>query len=96
MAELRRGAEIKIPEFYKYIIKYVTPLYLLVVFFLWLRQNFVVTSPEQNRIRQLFTDPVVGGMAVFILAVGVLFALLIAQSVKNWRRIEASQEEVVI
>ena len=96
MAELRRGAEIKIPEFYKYIIKYVTPLYLLVVFLLWLRQNFVVTSPEQNRIRQLFTDPVVGGLAIFILAVGILFALLIAQSVKNWRRIEASQEEVVI
>lgn len=95
MAELRRGAEIRIPEFYKYIIKYITPLYLLVVFALWIRQNFLVAG-EQNRVRQLFSDPVVMGVMIFILAVAVLFGLLIAQSVRNWRRLEATQEEVVI
>ena len=31
-AEINRGADIKIPEFFKYIIKYVTPVFLIVVF----------------------------------------------------------------
>lgn len=95
MEELRRGAEIRIPSVFKFVIKYITPLYLLVVFAFWLRQNFFV-SGGGNRIVQLISDPIAAGMVLFIAAVGILFALLIAQSVRNWRRMEATQEEVII
>ena len=36
--ELGRGAEIRIPQFYKFIIKYVSPLYLLTIFGFWCYQ----------------------------------------------------------
>jgi len=97
MEELQRGAAIRIPAIFKPIIKYVTPLYLLAVFGLWLYKNFFALPEGQTgRIQQVFTDPVVGGVVFFILSVAVLFAFLIAQSVRNWRRLEAVQEEVTI
>ena len=97
MEELHRGAEIRIPGIFKPIIKYVTPLYLLAVFGLWLYKNFfALPKGETGRIQQVVSNPVVGGMVLFILAVAVLFAFLIAQSVRNWRRAEVAREEVAI
>ncbi len=42
--ELNRGAEIKIPKFFFYVMKYVVPLYLLILFGGWLYQD--LTSPS--------------------------------------------------
>ncbi len=39
--ELRRGAEIRIPNFVKYLIKYVAPAYLILVFVFWSYNEFV-------------------------------------------------------
>jgi SNF family Na+-dependent transporter len=39
--ELHAGTKIKIPKVYKYIIKYVTPLYLLILLVVWSYQQFV-------------------------------------------------------
>lgn len=38
-AEINRGADIRIPRFFYYIIKYVTPLFLLVLFLTWFYQQ---------------------------------------------------------
>ncbi|MGQ9821663.1 MAG: sodium-dependent transporter [Thermogutta sp.] len=98
MDELRRGAEIHIPEVFRYIIQFVTPVYLFVVFGFWLRQNiFVATADGQpNRLEQLVTDPVVAAVMIFVAAVAVLFGLFIAQAVRNWRQAEIEEEEVAI
>ncbi|MBR9978593.1 MAG: sodium-dependent transporter [Bacteroidetes bacterium] len=39
--ELNRGADIRIPIFFKYVIKYVTPLYLLIIMGVWLYQDAI-------------------------------------------------------
>ena len=38
--ELHQGAKLRLPRFFKYIFKYVTPLYLLVLFGAWIWQEF--------------------------------------------------------
>jgi len=39
-AEMQQGAQMKIPNYYKFIIKYVTPLYLLALLAVWTYQQF--------------------------------------------------------
>ncbi len=96
MAELRRGAEIHLPEFFRYVLQYVTPVYLLVVFGFWLTQNLIAGEGGSNRLQQLVQDPVVATVMIFVLGVAVLFGLFIGQAVRNWRRAEAASEEVMI
>ena len=90
MEELDRGAEIRIPRIVKYIIKYVAPVYLLLIFVMWLRQN------AGERIKSIMENQTVGMAIMFIMVVLLLFLLLIAQSVKRWNRIQATESEVRI
>lgn len=41
--ELNHGSDIKIPTFFKFIIKYVTPLYLIIIFGFWTYQEAIPT-----------------------------------------------------
>jgi neurotransmitter:Na+ symporter, NSS family len=41
--EMHHGADLRIPRFYHFIIKYVTPLFLLVILVLWLYQDWLPT-----------------------------------------------------
>ncbi len=93
--ELNRGAEIRIPNFVKFVIKYVSPVYLLTIFGFWFYQQFLKTPDpgEVTRLGQIANEPVAQAAVGFIAIVIVLFLLLIAQSVKRWRRLE-QQEEV--
>lgn len=93
MAELQRGAEIRIPGPVKYVIKYVSPLYLLVIFAFWVHKEFF--DPEHAvRLKQFQESHIVQGSVAFIVVVMILFLLLIAQSVKRWREEEQRQQEV--
>ena len=95
--ELNRGAEIRIPAIFKFIIKYVAPLYLLTVFGFWCYKQFIAGTGdpnEQTRLQQIGSNLTVRLAIGFILVVAVLFALLIAQSVKRWRSAEQQQMEV--
>ncbi len=89
--ELRRGAEIRIPTFVKYIIKYVSPVYMLAVFGAWCYTEFY---KKGDRLRQIQENWVVRVSIVFIVIVAILFILLIAQSVKRWRIQESQQGEM--
>ncbi|NUQ63909.1 MAG: sodium-dependent transporter [Pirellulales bacterium] len=92
MEELRRGAEIRVPSFVKYIIKYVSPLYLLVIFGFWCYREFF--DPEKAvRLRQIRENLIVQLSVGLIVIVTILFFLLIAQSVKRWRAAELRQQE---
>ncbi len=41
--ELNRGADIRIPAFFKFVMKYITPLYLIVIFTAWTIQDAIPT-----------------------------------------------------
>jgi SNF family Na+-dependent transporter len=94
--ELDRGAEIRIPPWVKYVIKYVSPVYLLTIFAFWCHQQFLKApekADELTRLQQIREDPVVQMSVGFTILVTIFFALLIAQSVKRWRRAEQAQKE---
>ena len=96
--ELQRGAEIRIPHFVKFIIKYVSPVYLLTIFAFWCYREFFVVpdNPMQfTRLQQIRESPVAQCSVAFIVVILVLFFLLIAQSVKRWEAAERKQAEVV-
>jgi NSS family neurotransmitter:Na+ symporter len=89
--ELRRGAEIKIPEFFKFVIKYVSPVYLLIIFAAWCYQEFWL-NPQ--RLRTIFEEPVAQAAMLFLALVAIFFGLLVTQSVRRWERIEKLRGEV--
>ncbi len=94
--ELDRGAEIRIPRFVKFIIKYVSPTYLLVIFGLWIRQQFFTASEDPEVLtwpQKIQQSSVVQITLGFIVVVIILFLLLIAQSVRRWRAAERAETE---
>lgn len=96
--ELQRGAEIRIPHFVKFIIKYVSPVYLLVIFASWCYRELIVTPDDPTkltRLQQIWASPVASCSVGFIIVVAILFSLLIAQSVKRWEAAERARGEVV-
>jgi hypothetical protein len=93
MKELERGAEIRLPRCLPFIIKYVSPLYLLTVFVLWLIGNL------PDRIRAIAEveegQPPVVAMALGLIAVVlVFFVLVISRAIRRWNIQEAAQTEV--
>jgi neurotransmitter:Na+ symporter, NSS family len=94
--ELDRGAEIRIPRFVMYMLKYVCPVYLLAVFILWVYQQAVVPPEEGalSRIQQVMQLGVVQLSLGFIGLVVLLFMLLVAQASRRWRRREMAHVEV--
>jgi len=95
--ELQRGAEVRIPRFVMVIIKYVSPVYLLVIFFAWVYEKFYVDfiDPDtQSYLEQFADDRIVQFAVVLIGVVGCFFLLLIAQSVKRWNQADRALTEV--
>lgn len=94
MKELRNGAEIKIPSLLGFVLKFITPTYLLIVFGVWLYQNLIsVTDPSESRILLLFQkENMVPRMAVFgIFGIMAFFTLIVFHSIKRWEK----QEELL-
>ncbi len=76
--EAMRGAEMKIPRIWKFVIKYVSPTYLLTIFITWCWQNL----PGQV---QLLRDETVPRLSVLlILAVAIFLTILINIAGKRW------------
>jgi neurotransmitter:Na+ symporter, NSS family len=78
--ELSRGAEIRIPRWVMYIVKYVSPVYLLAIFGLWMYQT------AGGYVKSIAANPVVAMTVGFIVLVLVLFLLLAGQAVRRWDR----------
>lgn len=72
------GADLKIPRVFVFVIKYVSPLYLLAIFALWLYHNAgdYVTSVISNN-AATFT-------VVFVLLVTIFFGVLVRLANKRW------------
>lgn len=102
--ELDRGAEIRIPRFLMYIIKYVSPVYLITVFVAWTWQAAIKPPGEgaPSRLEQViyFTRYEEGwkvplALAFVALVVG-LFMLLVHQAARRWRQQELRETEVTL
>lgn len=87
--EAHRGSAIRIPFFFKFIMKYVSPVFLLVIFGLWVMKNVFGHSFESGEakpsgyVTDLFSgapNPVAWMSVVLILLVGALITIVIARS----------------
>ncbi|MCR4412218.1 MAG: hypothetical protein NUV77_07305, partial [Thermoguttaceae bacterium] len=85
-------AEIRIPRVFGFIIKYVSPVYLIGVFVLWVRQN--LTAPaSKNPLYAVATVPLVAGTVVVVgLFCAVLF-VCVHRSLRRWERNEQARQE---
>ena len=77
--ELERGALLPIPRIFDFVIRYVSPVYLLTVFVIWLHQK------GAENLEAIRTQPSVRIALLFVAAVLILFLLLIARAVRVWR-----------
>ena len=87
MEEIRRGAEIRLPRGLPFMLKYVSPVYLLAIFGFWAWQNLpdrwraIVTPPADG-------PPVVLFSVLLILAVGAFFTWVVNRANQVWDREE--------
>ncbi|HMO52139.1 MAG TPA: sodium-dependent transporter [Kiritimatiellia bacterium] len=85
--ELKRGAEITLPESLKFVIKYISPSFLLIVFAVWCYQELpgrlkaIVTLPEEG-------PPIVLMSVGLILLVLAFFTLVVARANQKWSKEE--------
>lgn len=83
-----QGAAIRIPRVFKFIMKYVSPLFLLIIFSLWMAANIfginlrTGASEYSSYVRDLFIEPnLVAWLSIgLIAAVAALFVFIIAQN----------------
>jgi len=96
MAELDRGSAIRVPRLVGFMLRWVAPIYLLVIFggFVYGEVSKIrANDPDSpSFFAKAFTDPVVGMSVGFIALVMIFFLLIIAQAVKRWRKMEAAGE----
>jgi SNF family Na+-dependent transporter len=78
--ELESGAEMRVPRLFRFIIKYVTPAYLFIVFAAWIFHN----APA--RIADVVTNPVVRTTVLGMIGFWVLLLLLIVFADRNWSK----------
>lgn len=91
MAELDRGSAIRVPRLVGYLLKYVSPVYLLVIFFVWLFQQ--ITAEKGNYFKAVAQEPAAMYAVLFIAMIVIFFTLLVSQSVRRWDRLEAQRKE---
>ncbi|MDR3197597.1 MAG: sodium-dependent transporter [Planctomycetaceae bacterium] len=83
IAELEQGSKYRIPSIFRFIIKYVSPVYLLVVFVAWLYQK----SPEQ--ISKISQNTVVQLSLGFIVFITIFNFLITLQALTRWEKQES-------
>jgi neurotransmitter:Na+ symporter, NSS family len=86
-AELDQGALMRIPRFFLFVMKWIAPLYLLVVLggFIFWREPDTKMSSLEAALKKTAGDPVALGTAVLIVAVVVLLAAIVAVGERRWR-----------
>jgi SNF family Na+-dependent transporter len=79
--EINRGADIRIPRIFRFIIQYVTPLYLLFIFGFWTIQDALPTLRMRGVAEE--SRPVVVAARLTLVAIFLGLALLVGHA---WRR----------
>jgi NSS family neurotransmitter:Na+ symporter len=101
--EAHKGAAMRIPNFFKPIIKYVCPAYLLTIFAFWVRFNLFATNAETGRVEPAgYLKDLLGAHAnvaaqmsvLFILICIVFFCVLTAAAGRRWDRAGNQEKEI--
>ncbi len=80
--ELDRGAELRVPRIFGFVIKYVSPAYLLIIFILWAWQNV------GGYVQSFREDSTVRWSILFLVGVFALFLWWVHLAVRRWRAAE--------
>ncbi len=86
LEEARKGSLLHLPQAVAFILKYVSPAYLLVIFGAWAYQKV------PGYWETLQTNHVARYTLYFIFLVGIFFFLLVLAAVNRWKRLEARRE----
>jgi NSS family neurotransmitter:Na+ symporter len=93
--EAHKGAGIRIPSIFGFIMKYITPVFLLLIFLFWASENlfgyniFTQTSATSAYVEDLFGDnpnPVAQASVIVILLM-LLFVIIVVNSSDHFRRL---------
>ncbi|MDA3960862.1 MAG: sodium:calcium symporter [Planctomycetota bacterium] len=92
LKELSIGAEITLPRSLPFVLRYVTPSFLVLVFGFWLVKNISLDGGYLGALRPsaIAEDPIPALTVLFILVIAAFFLLLIMEAVKRWKRLEAA------
>jgi SNF family Na+-dependent transporter len=82
-AEINKGAEIKIPRFFKFIMKYITPSVLLIILIAWTKQEFIGKLLMQNVAKENIPYIIGARLMLLILIATVVILVHIAWKRKN-------------
>jgi SNF family Na+-dependent transporter len=103
-AEAHQGAEIRIPNIFKFIIKYVSPLYLLIIFVMWVLKDVFGWNPDTGQFKPTgYVLDLIGSSESppsdvarwSMVLIGVSFALTlyaVSRAAKRWSRPETEKE----
>jgi NSS family neurotransmitter:Na+ symporter len=92
--EMHKGADLKVPKVFKFIITYVTPVYLLVLLGYWFFtdavKNFLMTDPKNDHHVQASHHSYLWGARIMIAALILVMVLLIR---KAWNKKKGAKPE---
>jgi neurotransmitter:Na+ symporter, NSS family len=85
--ELHKAAKIKVPGFFRIVIKYITPLFLMIILAVWLYQNWfdviLMRTDPAGKPLDPANKPYILGIRIVLL---LLFALICFLVYKAWKR----------
>ncbi|MDD5506214.1 MAG: sodium-dependent transporter [Candidatus Omnitrophica bacterium] len=87
--EIHKGADMRVPVIYKFIIKYITPLFLFFILGMWFWQEWLQKIFMQNVAQS--DRPYVLGTRIGLLSVFLVLAILVKIA---WRRKVAQEERI--
>ena len=92
--EMHKGADLKVPRVFKFIMTYITPVYLLVLLGVWTYQdavkNFLMRDPENVHYADASHHPYLWGARIMIVALLLVMLLLIR---KAWNKKKENKTE---
>lgn len=83
LKELAHGAEIRLPKALPFVLKYVTPAFLLIVFGSWLTREIFSNG---SYVKALKEDRIVQLTVGFIIGIYLFFSILVNIAIKRWNK----------
>ncbi|MGR8953212.1 MAG: sodium:calcium symporter, partial [Gammaproteobacteria bacterium] len=90
LEEANRGADLLIPRFFRFILKYITPAFLLVILGTWM----INSLPE--KISEIREQPEVLLTIIYLIIVFSFLALMVGLAGENWQRTGKGEKEVEV
>jgi SNF family Na+-dependent transporter len=87
--EIHKGADMQVPKIYKFIIKYITPLFLFFILGMWFWQEWIPIIFMKNV--SLLNRPFILGARLGLLLIFLILAILVKVA---WRRKRAEAEKM--